>query len=382
MTIDFDFDNIPSPCFVLEEERLRKNLELLRHVEDETGAHIICALKSYAMFSTFDMVRRYLSGAAASSLNEALLCFEEMRSEAHLCAPVYLDEEFDELMRISSHITFNSHSQWERFSGRIEKNRKKILCALRINPEHSEVEVDLYNTASPGSRLGMTRHQFTDTLPKGISGLHFHILCENDSYALERALKVVEEKFGGLIGQCSWINFGGGHHITRRNYDVPHLIRLIRSFRERYNGIDVILEPGEAVGWETGYLMSTVQDIVESGGIKTAILDVSFANHMPDTLEMPYKPGILGATDAIHGRPTYRMGGISCLAGDFMGDYSFEKPLKIGDRIVFEDMIHYTMVKTTTFNGVGLPSIGIWAEGGDFRLVKTFKYEDFRNRLS
>jgi carboxynorspermidine decarboxylase len=244
------------------------------------------------------------------------------------------------------------------------------------------VTTDLYNPAIPGSRLGIPRSCFPDRLPEGISGLHFHVLCENDSYALERTLKVVEEKFDAFIRRCSWINFGGGHHITRKGYDVPHLIHLIRSFRERYDGIDVILEPGEAVGWETGYLVSTVQDIVARDGITIAILDVSFSNHMPDTLEMPYKPRIAGATDATPGSSAYRMGGISCLAGDAMGDYSFTRPLEVGDRIVFEDMIHYTMVKTTTFNGVGLPSIGIWTEGGAFRLVRSFGYEDFRSRLS
>ena len=377
-----DFAVIPSPCYVLDEQRLRRNLEVLHHAAEATGARIICALKGYAMFSTFPMVRRYLSGAAASSLYEARLSLEEMQSRAHLCAPAYREDEFDDLLRLCSHITFNSLDQWERFRGRIRESSEPVRCGLRINPEHSEVATDLYNPARPGSRLGIRRDGLPDTLPGGISGLHFHSLCENDSHALERTLAAVEDRFAPLIGQCSWINFGGGHLITSGGYDVPHLIGLILSFRDRYGGIEVILEPGAAVGWEAGYLVSTVQDIVETGDGKTAILDVSFTSHMPDTLEMPYKPRIVGATDPVEGRPSYCMGGISCLAGDCMGDYSFDRPLAIGDRVVFEDMIHYTMVKTTTFNGVGLPSIGIWTEAGNFRLVRAFGYDDFRNRLS
>jgi len=377
-----NFNQIPSPCFVLEERLLRRNLELLKDVQDRTGAEIICALKGFAMFSTFPMIREYLKGATASSLNEAHLCFDEMKSKAHLCAPAYLPQDFDELMSYCSHITFNSFSQWEFYKEKINSSKEKISCAIRINPEHSEVETDLYNPARPGSRLGVTIDKFSATLPEGIDGLHFHTLCENDSFALERTLKVVEEKFGHLIRQCKWINFGGGHHITRADYDREHLIRLINDFRKKYNNIKVILEPGEAVGWQTGYLVSSVQDIIENKGIEVAILDVSFSTHMPDCLEMPYKPLIIGATEPMNGKPVYRMGGISCLAGDFMGDYSFENKLKPGDKIIFHDMIHYTMVKTTTFNGVGLPMIGIWTEKDEFVLVKKFGYEDYKSRLS
>ncbi len=377
-----DFNLIPSPCYIIDEHLLRKNLEILKRVQDETGVSIICALKGFAMFSTFNLVSKYLKGATASSLNEAKLCFDEMKSLAHLCAPAYLDNEFDELMNISSHITFNSFSQWERYKSKIKNHSSKISCAIRINPEHSEVETDLYNPARPGSRLGVIIDQFPKILPEGIEGLHFHTLCENDSYALERTLIVVENKFDHLIRQCKWINFGGGHHITRTDYNVDHLIQLIKKFKTKYNQIDVILEPGEAVGWQTGYLVSTVQDIIVNKGIQVAILDVSFSTHMPDCLEMPYNPKILGATDEIHGKPTYRMGGISCLAGDFMGDYSFDRELSVGDKIIFEDMIHYTMVKTTTFNGVGLPSIGKWTEQNEFQLVRKFGYIDYKNRLS
>jgi len=377
-----DFSKIPSPCYVLDERLLRRNLEILKRVQDAAGVNIICALKGFAMFSSFGMVRQYLKGATASSLNEARLCFEEMKSKAHLCAAAYLEHEFDELMNLCDHITFNSLSQWERFKDKIKKHPKKISCAIRINPEYSEIETDLYNPAVPGSRLGATIDKFADKLPEGIEGLHFHTLCENDSYTLERTLKMTEKKFGHLISQCKWINFGGGHLITREDYDVNHLIRILKNFRAKNNNIEVILEPGEAVGWRTGYLVSTVQDIIENKGIQIAMLDVSFSTHMPDCLEMPYKPNIVGATDAIAGKPTYRMGGISCLAGDFMGDYSFEKQLMVGDQIIFEDMIHYTMVKTTTFNGVGLPSIGIWTEQDEFKLVRSFGYEDYKNRLS
>ena len=377
-----DFSKIPSPCYVLEERLLRRNLEILKRVQDESGVSIICALKGYSFFSSFDLVRQYLKGATASSLNEAKLCFEEMKSEAHLCAPAYLDYEFDELMRLCSHITFNSISQWEKFKNRIQHHSKKISCAIRINPEYSEIGTDLYNPAIPGSRLGVTIDKFPDKLPEGIEGLHFHVLCENDSYTLERTLKVIEEKFGHLIKQCKWINFGGGHLITREDYNVEHLIKILKDFRARNSNIEVILEPGEAVGFRTGYLVSTVQDIVGNKGIKVAILDISISTHMPDCFEMPYKPNIVGATDAVPEKQAYRMGGISCLAGDYVGDYSFDKALQVGDKIIFEDMIHYTMVKTTTFNGVGLPSIGILTEQDEFKLVRQFGYEDYKNRLS
>ena len=381
-----DTSKIPSPCFVLEEKLLRKNLELLQSIGERSGAKILCALKGFAMWSTFPMVRKYLSGATASSLHEAKLCYEEMGSKAHLCAPVYFENEFDEITSISSHITFNSIAQFERFKEKAQcrrhaygKNQLKI--AIRINPEYSEVGTELYNPCIPGSRLGMTREAFGKTLPEGVTGLHFHALCEQNADALKNTLKAVEEKFGDLLHKISWINFGGGHHITREGYDIELLVKTIRQFKEKYN-VEVIMEPGEAVGWQTGYLVATVQDIIPANGFQTAMLDVSFSAHMPDCLEMPYKPSIWGALEPQENKPTYRMGGMTCLAGDFLGDYSFDQPLKPGDKIVFDDMIHYTMVKTTTFNGVNLPSIGIWTENDQFKLVKTFGYEDFKNRLS
>lgn len=383
--MNVDFNQIPSPCFVLDEELLRINLEILNLVQQEAGVEIICALKGYAMWSTFPLVKEYLSGATASSLHEARLIFEEMGTEAHTYCPVYFAEEFEHMLHYSSHLTFNSLGQYERFRERVMAFHKPVSMGLRLNPEYSEVETDLYNPAIPGSRLGITRDQFPDQLPADIEGLHFHVLCENDSYVLERTLAKVEEKFSDLIRQVKWFNMGGGHHITRKDYNVKHLVDLLKDFRRRYPNLEkVILEPGEAVGWQTGYLVSTVQDIIDSKGVKVAMLDVSFSAHMPDCLEMPYKPRILGAADAQEGKTVYRMGGLTCLAGDYigMGDYSFEKELQIGDKVIFDDMIHYTMVKTTFFNGVKHPSIGIWKENGEFAPCRFFGYEDYKNKLS
>ncbi len=380
MTIQ-DFKNIPSPCYVLEEKLLRRNLEMLQYVQQQSGANIILALKGFSMYHTFGMVNQYLAGATASSLNEARLIVEEMGCLAHTYAPAYKPDEFDEIMSYSKHITFNSLRQLEQFRGRVKdfKNHH-ISCGIRINPQYAEVSTDMYNPCVKGSRLGITRDLIGKNLPEGIEGLHFHTLCENDSHTLERTLVHVEEKFGDLLHQVKWLNMGGGHLMTREGYDIEHLIGQIKRMKETYN-VEIILEPGSAIGWRTGYLSSTVLDIVDAQGVDVAILDVSFAAHMPDTLEMPYKPRIWGATDAVEGKPTYRMGGMTCLAGDFMGDYSFDEPLKIGDMLIFDDMIHYTMVKTTTFNGVGLPSIGVWKEDDSFQLLKSFGYEVFKEKL-
>ena len=375
-----DFSQVPSPCYVLEDSRLRKNLEKLNDVQQQANVQIICALKGFSMYSTFPMVRQYLSGATASSLHEARLCFEEMQHKAHVYSPAYLEREWEELAGYTSHISFNSLNQLAQFGERAKA--KGISCGLRINPQYSEIETDMYNPCIAGSRLGITRNHLGDTLPEGIEGLHSHTLCENDSYTLERTLQAIEARFGDLLKQAKWLNLGGGHLITRADYDTEHLIGILKGLKSRYPNLKIILEPGSAVGWQTGYLTSTVLDIVDSQGINVAILDISFAAHMPDTLEMPYKPKILGAYhEAQTGKPTYRMGGMTCLAGDFYGDYSFDEPLKIGDSLIFDDMIHYTMVKTTTFNGVGLPSIGIWRENDTFELVKSFGYESFKDRL-
>lgn len=378
-----EYPEIPSPCFVLEEDLLRKNLKLIQSVAGEAEVEIILAFKGFAMWSVFPIVREYITGATASSLNEARLCAEEMRSEAHTYAPVYDMETFPEIIRLSGHITFNSLSQYERFYPLIRQSGKKMSVALRINPEFSEVETDLYNPCAPGSRLGIIAAHLGPRLPEGIDGLHFHTLCESWSTDLEKTLAVVEEKFGHLLKQAKWINMGGGHLITRKGYDICHLITLLKNFKLHYPNLHVILEPGSAFAWETGFLKATVLDVVENKGIKTAMLNVSFAAHMPDCLEMPYQPRIRHASSTpLPGKPIYRMGGNSCLSGDYYGSWSFDEELRAGDDLILEDMIHYTMVKTTFFNGVQHPSIGIIREDGEFQLIRRFGYEDYKGKLS
>lgn len=382
-----DYSQIPSPCFVLEEALLRKNLRLIDSVQKSAGCKIILALKGFSMYSVFPIVREYLEGATASSLNEVKLINDFMGCPAHTYMPAYPEQEFQEIMERSSHITFNSLSQWERFRDSVESFKSanpehSLSCGIRVNPQYSEVETDMYNPCVPGSRLGVTRDKLPDQLPEGIDGIHFHTLCENGSDTLERTLAALEAKFGDLLKQAKWLNMGGGHLMTREGYDIDKLIRLVSNFRAKYD-LDVILEPGSAIAWRTGTLVTTVLDVMDSQGIDVAIMDSSFAAHMPDTLEMPYKPVISGSYhEPVPGKPTYRIGGMTCLAGDFIGDYSFDNPLKIDDKIIFEDMIHYTMVKTTTFNGVNLPSIGIWKENQEFKLVRSYGYESFKDRLS
>ncbi|MDX9929619.1 MAG: carboxynorspermidine decarboxylase [Bacteroidales bacterium] len=376
-----NYNIIPSPCYVIEESRLRRNLDQITSIARDSDTEFILAFKGFAMWSVFPIIREYVAGAAASSLAEARLCFEEMGVRAHTYAPVYDEREFDEIMRYSSHITFNSLNQYEKFYPGIRHSGKEISTGLRINPEFSEIAQGLYNPCSPGSRLGITADRLGDRLPEGIEGLHLHVLFESDSHVLERTLAVVEDKFGRFFHSLKWINMGGGHLVTRKGYDSDHMTSLLKNFRRRH-GLHVILEPGSAFAWETGELVATVEDIVENAGIRTAMLNVSFTAHMPDCLEMPYKPAIIGATDPQPGKPVYRLGGNSCLSGDFIGDWSFDHELEPGDRIIFLDMIHYTMVKTTTFNGVAHPAIGIWQADGSFRLVREFDYEDYRNRLS
>ncbi|NDV46408.1 carboxynorspermidine decarboxylase [Paludibacter sp. 221] len=374
-----DYNEIPSPAYILNEVAFRRNLELIKSVKERAKVEIILAFKAFAMWSAFPIVREYIPHSTASSLAEARLAFEEMGSKAHTYAPVYTDKEFPAIMACSSHITFNSINQFNHFYPQVTGNN--ISCGLRINPEYSVVETDLYNPAVPGSRLGVTEKNLKE-LPQGIEGLHFHALCESSSYDLEKMLNVVEKKFGKYFSQIKWLNMGGGHLITRKDYDVEHLINLLLNFNKKYPHLQLILEPGSAFAWQTGVLLSTVQDIVENDGIKTAMLNVSFACHMPDCLEMPYKPKITGATDEVEGKPTYRMGGNSCLAGDYFGSWSFDKELNVGDKIIFEDMIHYTMVKTTMFNGVTHPSIGIWTKDNEYKLIREFSYEDYKNRMS
>ncbi len=374
---------IPSPCFVLEEDLLRKNLQLIQSVSQAADIEIILAFKGFAMWNAFPIVREYFNGATASSLNEATLCKQEMGRLAHTYAPVYDPAEFASLMDCSSHITFNSLSQYHRFEQELQQADHQISAGLRINPEYSEVETELYNPCAPGSRLGIIAEQLPEQLPAGIEGLHFHTLCESGSEDLEKTLAAVEQRFANYLQQVKWLNMGGGHLMTRKDYDIDRLIHILKAFKGRYPHLHVILEPGSAFAWETGFLKASILDIVENKGIKTAMLNVSFAAHMPDCLEMPYQPRIRGAqSEAITGKPTYRMGGNSCLSGDYMGYWSFDKELEVGDEIIFEDMIHYTMVKTTFFNGVQHPSIGMLDSKGQFILIRKFTYEDYKNKLS
>lgn len=374
------YPEISSPAYVLEENLLINNLKLLQRVQQEAGVEIICALKGFSFYHVFPIVKQYLGGATASSLHEARLAFDEMGKKCHAYTPAYLPAEFDEFMSYASHMTFNSLNQVNQFAS--QANQKDISCGIRINPEYAEVETDMYNPCIAGSRLGIRRSDLGDQLPAGIEGLHSHTLCENDSFVLERTLAVIDAKFGDLLQQAKWLNLGGGHLITRADYKVDHLIQVLKTFKAKYQHLHIILEPGSAVGWQTGFLKSTVLDIVHSAGIDVAILDVSFAAHMPDTLEMPYKPRIRNASsEPVAGKPTYRFGGMTCLAGDYYGDYSFDQPLAIGDSIIFEDMIHYTMVKTTTFNGVNLPDIGMLKSDGEYQRFKHFGYESFKDRL-
>ena len=374
-----DFDKVPSPCFVLDEDLLQRNLETIDYVRRESGAEIIVALKACAMWSIFPTLARHSDGATASSLAEARLVFEEYGQLAHTYAPVYTEREIDEILRYSSHITFNSLAQFERFGQRALL--RGISCGLRINPEYSPVETDLYNPCVKGSRLGVTRAELGE-LPDGIDGLHFHVLCESRPEHLRKALEAVEEHFGDLLDRVKWLNMGGGHLMTHADYDCDELIALLRGFKARHPHLRLILEPGSAFTWRTGYLVSTVEDVVVNGDVRTAMLDVSFACHMPDCLEMPYKPAILGAHEPADGEKRWRMGGTSCLAGDFYGDWAFDHELRVGERIVFEDMIHYTMVKTTMFNGVQHPSIVIVRRDGRVEVVREFGYEDYKTRMS
>ena len=376
-----DFCTIPSPCYVMKEAALRRNLSLIKQVGECSGVTIILAFKAFALWKSFPIFKEYGFGSTASSVHEAQLAREEMGCPAHTYSPAYTDENIPIFNEYSSHITFNSLSQFDRFYPQITSSGRQISCGLRINPEFSVVETDLYNPCVPGSRLGITVDKLGHALPDGVEGLHFHTLCESTSFDLEKTLTVVEKQFGRFFKQIKWLNMGGGHLMTHKDYDTEHLIALLKSFRERHPGLQVILEPGSAFVWQTGYLLTTVVDIVENNGIKTAIIDASFSCHAPDCLEMPYKPVIQGADDAGIAKNKYRIGGCSCLSGDFIGDWFFHKPLEIGDKIIFEDMIHYTTVKTTMFNGVPHPSIALLREDGTLDLYRTFTYDDYKNRM-
>lgn len=377
--MDLDFTKVPTPSYVVDERLLIKNLEILKKVEEEAGCRILLATKAFSMYETFPLIAKYLSGVTSSSLHEARLGYEEMGKEVHIYAAAYKEEEFSEIMHYCNHIVFNSFNQWNKYKEKVKEAGKPISCGLRINPEYAEVETELYNPCAPKSRMGITLEHFQGEALEGIEGLHFHAMCEQNSDTLERILKVVEEKFGTYLHQMKWINFGGGHHITREDYDVEKLIKCIKHMKETYD-IEVYLEPGEAVALNTGYLVSTVLETLHNE-IDIAILDTSAACHMPDVLEMPYRPQIIGGGQAGEKAYTYRLGSATCLSGDVIGDYSFDMPLKEGDRLVFCDMAHYTMVKNNTFNGINLPSIVLYSEQEGFKIVKSFGYEDFKSRL-
>ncbi len=381
----FEPERVETPAFVCDLSALRGNLAILQDVQARAGCSILLALKGFAMWSTFDILKEGLAGVAASSTAEARLGREHFGKEVHAYAPAYSEAEVAEHLTLVDHMVFNSVAQWERFRPMVQAAPRRVECALRLNPEHSEVETALYDPCAPGSRLGVRPHQLEPKHLEGVSGLHFHTLCEKNSDALERTLAAVEKHFGWAIERVQWINFGGGHHITRRDYDVERLVRIITEFRRRW-GKRVYLEPGEAVGLDTGVLVASVLDVLEAshGAPPIAILDTSATAHMPDVLEMPYRPRIVGGSDPGVLPHTYRLGGLTCLAGDVIGDWSFAQPLKVGDRLVFEDMIHYTMVKTTTFNGVRLPDIVTYDPdaGGKLQLIRRFGYEDYAGRLS
>lgn len=374
--------SIPSPCYVLHEAKLRRNLELMKRVQSESGADIILALKGFSMWSSFPLVKQYLVGCTASSVWEAELAADTFGGEIHAYSPAYKPNEIPRLLELCQHISFNSLGQFERYKE--QTKAAGVSIGLRINPEQPEADTALYDPSAPGSRLGIRAVDLEGADLSDVEGFHVHNLCENDSLSLQRTLQAVEEKFGQYLHQLKWINLGGGHLMTRAGYDVDHLIAQLKRLREKYD-LDVILEPGSAVAWQTGPLICEVVDIVQNEG-KILIVDMSATAHMPDVLEMPYRPAITfaGETAGQAGEKpfSYRIGGNSCLAGDVIPEYSFSKELSIGDRLVFEDMMHYTMVKTSFFNGVEHPSIGILRESGEFDLIRTFGYEDFKARLS
>ena len=386
--LEKNIEKIPSPCYVMEESLLRRNLTLIRSVAQRADVEIILAFKAFALWKSFPVFREYISHTTASSLFEARLAKEEFGSKAHTYSPAYTEEEFEEILDCSSHITFNSMSQYMRFAPKVQG---KASIGIRVNPEYSEIETELYNPCAPGSRFGVLAQDLPEQLPTDIQGFHIHCHCESGSDVFARTLEHIEEKFSKWFPQLQWINFGGGHLMTRKDYDVELLIKTLQDFHTRYPHLRIILEPGSAFAWQTGPLVTKVVDIVENAGIKTAIINASFTCHMPDCLEMPYQPAIRHAemvdfnsqlsTVNCQLSTVYRIGGNSCLSGDFMGYWRFDHELQIGETLIFEDMIHYTTVKTTMFNGIGHPSIGMLHEDGTFELFRRYTYEDYRDRM-
>lgn len=373
---------LKTPCYIVNESKLEENLKLIQYIQDKTESTILLAFKGFAMWSMAKLVRKYLLGTSASSVSEAMLGYHEFGGELHCYAPAYSQADMDEHVKMANHIVFNSVSQWNRYKEQLSLY-PHIETALRINPEHSETDTAIYDPSGPNSRLGTTLENFQAGMAdlEGITGLHFHNLCELNADALERTLKVVEEKFGFYFSKISWINFGGGHHITRPDYDVEGLIRIINEFKQKYK-LKVYLEPGEAIALNTGVLASSVLDVF-TNGMDLAILDTSATAHMPDVLEMPYRPFIENGDEPKRKAHTYRLGGVTCLAGDVIGDYSFDAPLQVGDKLIFGDMAHYTMVKNTTFNGVRLPNIYAFnSDSQELRMIKEFGYVDYKSRLS
>ena len=375
-----------TPIYIIEEQKLRRNLTLIADVAAKADIEIILAFKAFALWKTFPIFREYIHATTASSLSEARLAYEAFGAPAHTFSPAYTDEEIDEIIHCSSHLTFNSLSQYERY----HQKAQGVSIGLRVNPEYSEVGTLLYNPCAPGTRFGVTADKLPEELPKDIEGFHCHCHCESGADVFQRALVHIEEKFAKWFPQLKWINFGGGHLMTRKDYDVALLIQMMQDFHRRYPWLKVILEPGSAFAWQTGPLIAHVVDIVEDKGIRTAILDVSFTCHMPDCLEMPYYPDVRGAEHveeeivnrkSVNRKYTYRLGGNSCLSGDFMASWQFDHELEVGEEVIFEDMIHYTTVKTNTFNGISHPAIGMLHSDGKLEILREFGYEDYKNRI-
>ena len=379
------FNQIKMPAYILEEEKLSRNLSLIKGVADEAGIEIILAFKAFALWKTFPIFREYINSTTASSLSEARLAYEEFGAPAHTFSPAYTDLEIEDIARMSSHLTFNSLSQYSRHHTKALETNSNLKLGIRVNPEYSEVGTDIYNPCAPGTRFGVLASQLPERLPEDITGFHCHCHCESGADVFQRTLVHIEEKFSKWFDQLEWINFGGGHLMTRKDYDIRLLIDILKGFKKRYPNLKVILEPGSAFAWQTGPLVSHVVDIVENKGIKTAILDVSFTCHMPDCLEMPYWPTVRGAEtiegEYGKGENIYRLGGNSCLSGDWMQSWKFDHALQIGETVIFEDMIHYTTVKTCTFNGITHPDICLLKKNGELQVLRHFDYQDYKNRM-